>query len=126
MCAHFRHTNCAVFLLGALLFILLPTAIASLEAPGEDMMATSSLHKVEATEETSGQPAEVTANRKLVGKTLARFNQIAPGLWIAGSVATASGRVLGVRVLHELSSTADSLGCWHFHALCHMSKSVPN
>ena len=90
-------------------------------------MAASSLQQVQAMEETSDQPAEITANRKMVGKTLARFNQIAPGLWIAGSGATASGRVLGVRASQKLIGlqTADTLGCWHVHTLCYMSKNVP-
>ena len=81
-----RHTTCAVFLFGALFFILLPGAL-SLTDEG-DALDVQQGSKASA-------PAISIPGAELMRSALRLSTPVLPFLWIAGGLSTATGRVLG-------------------------------
>ncbi len=81
-----RHTTCAVFLFGALFFILLPGAL-SLTDEG-DALEVQQNGKASA-------PAISIPGSKIMRDALRLSTPVLPLLWIAGGLSTATGRVLG-------------------------------
>ena len=81
-----RHTTCAVFLFGALFFILLPGAL-SLTDEG-DALDVQQGSKASA-------PAISIPGAELMRNALRLSTPVLPFLWIVGGLSTATGRVLG-------------------------------
>ena len=81
-----RHTTCAVFLFGALFFVLLPGAL-SLTDEGDALNNQQGSKKAAPLVSLPGMDAMRSALRL--------STPVLPFLWIVGSLSTATGRVLG-------------------------------